>query len=139
MDRPSSLSCSAIEVLVRRVGFCFRSVDRPIKMFRRAVDRVQAQNVVTGIEDIVSGPGRNDHAVAAFDGVCRAVDLDLSCPIFEAEELVSILVDFFTNVIARLNGHENQLNVLASIKDLSKEIVFFGHFLDIACKSVHLA
>src|SRR5690606_35972565 len=62
---------------------------------------------------------------------------DLAVPGLDTEELVTILVDFFADILARLKGHQHQLQVLARIQNTSKFFVLLGQILDIIYITFH--
>ena len=131
------LGRASVEMFVRRVGLCLALVDRAFQVLGRAINRVEAQRLVSGIDDVVLGPGGNDDAVVGLHGMYRPVDSNLAAASFETKELVAIVVDLFADFLAWFQRHQNKLEVLACVKHLPKEIVFFSQLLNVVRKAMH--
>jgi hypothetical protein len=127
----------AVEMLLARVGIGFRDVPGPLAMFRRRVDRVKPQWLVAYIHDIVLGSGGHDDRVVSFDLGPIAVDPDFACPGFEAEKLIAVVMDFFPDLVARLERHQNELEMVACVQDTAKIGIFDGQRFNVADKSLH--
>src|SRR4051812_13280012 len=79
----------------------------------------------------------NDHCEIVFHGVRNSVDVDHSGALFNAKELVAILMDLLTDFVARLQGHRNQLKMMASVEDSAEILVLEGPLFDIVAIALH--
>jgi hypothetical protein len=55
----------------------------------------------------------------------------------DAEELIAIVVDFFADFLARLDRHQDQLEIVTGVEDLAEEVVLLGQLLDVVDESLH--
>tara|TARA_R110000782_G_scaffold29959_6_gene74497 strand:- start:27869 stop:28210 length:342 start_codon:yes stop_codon:yes gene_type:complete len=106
-----------------RVGACL--VNRTVDMLGRPIDRIKPKRFVTGAYHVMPGSLGDDDAIVRLDLVARAIDPDFPFAPFDAEELVTIIVDLFPNLIARLNGHKHKLEIAARVKHAPEIVVLF--------------
>lgn len=125
-------------MLVGRVGLGLGCVDGAVDMLGRPINRVKAQRLRPGVDDIVLGPRRNDDPVVCLDRIGHIVDPYFATARFEPEELIAVFMHLLADLLARPERHQDKLNVLPSIKNPAEIFVLFGQFLDIVGKPFHL-
>src|SRR5689334_5802833 len=108
-----------------------------VAMLGRAVERIDAQRLVARVQHVVSCAGRDDDRVVILDRVARAVDDDLAFAFLDAEELVAVLVHFLADVLAGLQRHQHELQVLAGVEHAAEIVVLLRDPLDVIDKSFH--
>src|SRR6185437_14280172 len=86
----------------------------------------------------MASAGRHNDRAVTFDLRAMTVDNDLALTFFDAKKLVAVVVDFFSDLAAGLDRHQDQLEVLACIEDSPEIIIFLGQLLDICYKAFHL-
>src|SRR3954453_13084884 len=99
--------------LLGLVGLLLGLVHRAVGVLRWAVDGVEDQRVLAGVDEVVLRARGDDDEVALGDlpGVAR--DAGLAGAADEREDLVDVLVDLFADLTARRDGHDHQLGLLA--------------------------
>ncbi len=120
-----------------RFGVGFGGVGDGVKMLGRAVEGVELERCDAGVADIVPRSGRDDHRAAVDDVIDIVVDVDLAAAFLEAEKLVAVFVHLGPDFLARLQGHQHQLEVLAGVEHAAKIRIVGGLMLDIVVIAVH--
>jgi hypothetical protein len=100
-----SLGRLPVEVLVRRVSLFAGPMDRAGDMLGWPVDRVESKRLRTSAYDIVARTLRHNDPVIGLHLVANAVDPDLTFASLDAEKLVTIVMDLFTNLLTGLTRH----------------------------------
>jgi hypothetical protein len=59
--------------------------------------------------------------------------------LFDAEELVMCLVGFHADILAGLQSHEDELQVMARVKNVPEGCVLFRQRFDVSRVAVHVA
>src|SRR5688500_16191349 len=113
-------------------------LDHSVLMLGRAVQGVKLQWSIAGIADIVASTGRDDHAAAVLHVVAIVIDVHLAAARLKAEELVAVLMNFRANLLARLERHQHQLEMLAGIEHPTEVGVAGGLPLDVVMISLHV-
>jgi hypothetical protein len=108
-----------------------------VAMFRRGINSIEAQGLVTGVDDVMARASRHENSVVALDLGPLTIDPDLVLAFFNAEELIAISVDFLADLFAWFKGHENKLEMLARIHHPPKIRIVLGQIFDICDKSLH--
>ena len=98
-----------------RFGLLLGLVDDAVAMLGRAVDRVEPERLVAGVDHVVAGAGRDDHGEIVLDPVGDAVDPDLALAFLDPEELVAVLVHLLADVAAGRQRHQHQLEVACPV------------------------
>lgn len=83
-------------------------------------------------------PRRNDERRPVAKRMLDAVDDRDSLPFFDADELVAVLVHFFSYLFPDGEGHENKLGMLSRIEDAAEVLILQGLLLDIRDESFHM-
>ena len=93
-----------------RVRFC--PVDRPERVMRRRVDRIQLEGAVSRVDKIVPGSGWNDDRGMTVDPLpmiqlgTAAARQSYAAAAFHADKLVGIGVDLHADIAARRDAHQ---------------------------------
>jgi hypothetical protein len=82
--------------------------------------------------------GRHDDAAAVFHFVAIVIDIHLAAARFEPEELVAVLMHLGADLLARLQRHQHQLQVMAGVEHLPKVSIAGGLPFDIVVIAFHL-
>ncbi|MCK0103865.1 MULTISPECIES: hypothetical protein [Pseudohalocynthiibacter] len=127
-----------IKMFTGCIGFSFGPVDCAFDTLRWPVDRIKTQRFLSGIDDIVLGVCWNDDTVIGLYLIGHIVDPDFAASRFKTKELIAIVVNFFADFFARLERHEHQLDVFASIENFTEVVVSFGQLFDVVCKTLHV-
>jgi hypothetical protein len=106
-------------------------------MLRRPIQRVEPQRLVAGVPDVVARAGRNDDGEVALDVRLEAVDPDFPLALLDPEELVTVRMDLLADFLARLDGHQHELELLAGVQHASEIRVVLGHVLDVVDEPSH--
>jgi hypothetical protein len=77
----------------------------------RRVHRDQPERLVTGVDEVVPGPGPNEDEVVGADLGRLAVELRLATPVDEDEHLVRLGMDLLPDLAAHRDGHHHDLLV----------------------------
>src|SRR3954453_6519482 len=99
--------------LLGLVGLLPGLVHRAGGVVLRAVDGVEDQRVLAGVDEVVLRAGGDDDEVTLGDLLRVAGDPRLAGAADEREDLVGVLVDLLADLPARRDGHDDQLGVLA--------------------------
>ena len=118
---------------------CLRTclVRGSIDMLGWTVDRVEAQRFGAGADHVVTSALRHDHPVVGSNLVAHAVDPDFTFAAFDAEELVTVIVNFLADLITGLDRHQDQLKIVAGVKHPAEIAVFLGQFLNVVDELLH--
>ena len=123
-----------------------RSVCCPWLVMSRCVDGVELHRCLADIGDVVPGPGGHQHAPSIGHFLVEGKlillwpHLDPAASAVEPEELIGIGVHFEANVASRWNGHQGQLQIVATpshrtivriIDRLTLEIERMGRWADV--------
>lgn len=108
-----------------------------VDVLGRAVDRVELEHLAAAGADIVPRTLRHDDAVIGLNVVVDAVDGDRADAGLDAEELVTVVVDFFAYLLHRLDYHQDELEAVAGIEHLAEQVVRFGQSFDVVDKALH--
>src|SRR5690606_11626708 len=120
------------------LGFvCLGRVNDPFAVLWWAVQRVQAQRLIAGVDDIVTCTGRYNDGVVIFNIVGVVIYDDLAFAFFNTEELVVGIVYLCSDFLAYLQGHEHQLQMLSGVEHLPEVAVLNGEFFDILYETFH--
>src|SRR3954447_25040182 len=112
--------------LLGLVGLLLGLVHRALGVLRRAVDGVEDQRVLAGVDEVVLLAGRDDDQVALGDLLGRAGDARLAGAADEGEDLVGVLVRLLTDLTARRDRHDDELGVLAGPEDATEVGALLG-------------
>jgi hypothetical protein len=66
-------------------------VDDTVPMIWWRIERIKLQGYITGIDDVVFGPSRDDNREARFDRCPNAIENRLTAPLLHAKELVELV------------------------------------------------
>jgi len=101
--------------------FFFGMTHYAVLVLRWRVDRVEFELRTLGrIDHIMSGTRRNYDRIPVLDWVFNAVNDHFSFPLLKSEELVYVLVCFFTYLFPRFKTHEHELTVLPSVQNTAE-------------------
>lgn len=114
-------------------------VDSPVQMFRRAIDCIEAQRFLAGADHIVARALGYDDPVICLDLVADAIDPDFAFATLNAEELVPVVVDFLSDFLARLDRHEDKLEVIPGVQHAAEIVAFFRQCFDVVDGTLHPA
>jgi hypothetical protein len=95
------------------------------------------ERVVARVDDVVSCSRRHDDGIVTLDHRTVTVDPDLALPFFDTEELVAIVVRLLTYLLARLDGHQHELQVLARVQHATEICIFLGQLFDVAQEALY--
>jgi len=93
-------------------------VDNAIPMIWRCIECIELQWNTAGIDDVVIRPAGTSQQ-SPLDHCVNAIEYGLACAFLDAKELIE-LVDFHPDLFLGLQGHDNELTVLRSVKHLAK-------------------
>src|SRR5205085_1524904 len=106
-------------------------------MLRRAVDGVQPQGCTAGVADVVPRAGGHDHRELVLDMIGNPINVDNAGPLLDAEELVAVLVNLFADLIAGLQRHGDELQMVARVEHPAEVLVLDRPLLDIVAIAFH--
>src|SRR5215211_9288499 len=116
-------------VVLGGVGLGLGLVDGAGGVLWRGVDGDQAQGAVAGVDEVVAGPGRDQHQVVGAHLGGPGVQDGVGLAVHEHQQLVVLLVDLLADLAAGRDGHGNDLAVLTG-GDLAPEGVVAPGQLD---------
>src|SRR5690606_38155099 len=108
-----------------------------VTMLGRPVDRVDAERLSAGIDEVVTRAGRDDDGVVGPDRRRLAVDVDLAGPPLDAEELIAVVMHFLADLLAGIERHQDELEVLAGVEHAAKVGVPLSQLLDVVGEALH--
>ena len=100
---------------------------------RRACRSEAARSPV--LRTLWRAPAGTITAKSSITGFSRAVDIDGALPFLEAEELVAVLMDLLADLLARLQRHQHQLQMLAGVEDVPEVLIVDRQLVDIVAKA----
>src|SRR5690606_17758520 len=139
-ERPQGarlLGRPAVEMFFHALGVGLRRVHDAVTMLGRPVDRVDAERLSAGIDEVVTRAGRDDDGVIGPDRRRLAVDADLAGPPLDAEELIAVVMHFLADLLAGVERHQDELEVLAGVEHAAKVGVPLSQLLDVVGEALH--
>ena len=89
-------------MLLLRLGLRRGDMDGAVRVLGGSIERVEPQRLLTVVDHVVAGTGRNDDGIVRLDGVALAVDEHFPLALLDPEELIAIVVHFRADLLARL-------------------------------------
>jgi len=124
----------AVEVLVVGFGVGAGGMNNAVTVVGRSIERVKLQRNISGIDDIVIGPGRDDYRETGSDRGADPVENRFARAFFHPEELVE-LVDFHSDFLLGVERHDDELAVLSRIEYLAELLIADGETFNILYES----
>src|SRR6266545_3998529 len=119
------------------LGVGLGQVDGARDVVGRSVERVEPGRAGTHVGEVVPGAGRYDHDVAGTHLAGDTADLSPYLTLHERQQLVVVLVYLGADVLAGLQGHHHELEVLGRVEDAPEGVVGPGGFGDVDLVHVH--
>src|SRR5690554_7985379 len=112
-------------------------MDGAVDMLWRTVDRVELERARSGGGDVVPGALRHDHGIVVLHRMIDAVDRDHTFASFDAEELVAVVMHFRPDLLARVQRHHHQLQVMPGVEDAAEVAVVLRDAFDVVDITLH--
>src|ERR1044072_8127608 len=100
-------------MFVRLVGIGLGLVHGSVDMLGRTINGIKPQSFAAAAYDVVPSALRHDNSIVSFDPIAYAVDPHLALARLDSEELVTVLVHFLSDFLARPQRHQHELDVMA--------------------------
>lgn len=123
-------------MLVLRV--CGSRMNGSIEMLGWTIDSVKPKRFLAGVHNIMASTLRHNDAVIGFYFIGFSVYPDLAFSLFDPEKLITVIMDFHTDLVPRLEGHQHKLQIVAGVQYAAEVIILFRQSFDIVDKSLHL-
>jgi hypothetical protein len=115
-------------------------LNRPLRMLRRGIQRIQLQQVGRrGVDDVVSGASRHNNGITFADFMLPALEeVKARLALLNAKELIHGWMNLISDGLTGLQGHQDELNVLSGEEHMPKVAILFGELLKVANKRFHV-
>lgn len=125
-------------MMLRRIGFLFRQMNRISRVLGRRVYGVEFQLIrACGVNHIVLRPRWNNRRSPIRELRYFSINDYFHFPFFDAEKLVVRRVHFHSNFLIGKQRHGHELLVNPGEQHAPKRGVFQRHFLNISYKPLH--
>src|SRR6185369_14483019 len=97
----------------------------------------ELQGSVAGVLEVVPRTGGNHDREVALDLRLATIDPDFAPPLLDPEELIAIRMDLLADLLARLHGHQHELQLAPRVQNAPEVRIPFGHSSDISHEPFH--
>ena len=132
------LSGFSVELFMTDFRIMFGQVDRTVCVMRRCIEGVHLEKFIRWrIYDVVLDSCGDHDTRPTFYRRAISIDDARTCPWFDTEKLIMMLVDLFTDLLARCEMHDDKLHMLGRVEYRTEVRIGERECFDVCDESFH--